>query len=213
MRSLGSIGEAALPSSGAGVSGTPGSIQATTGTVIEVTPALAQSGITAIQLFPSTLTIPQGASVSNTTNQSGGLIRVSVSGGGTFPTDVFGAPSSVFEINPFAAAQVLQFNQESAQLLQQNVQTAATVFGPQSLAKNSDPCAANRFGQASSFVQSSREVAPPQPGSALSSPAVLEEAGAQSSSLDRALEVAGAPAQPALPPALNQHDLTGACRS
>ncbi len=213
LRSLGSTGEAVLPSSGAGVSGTPGSIQATTGTVIEVTPALAQSGITSIQLFPSTLTVPPGASVTNTSNQSGGLIRVSVSGGGAFATDVFGAPTSVFEVNPFAAAQILQFNQQSMQLLQQNVQTAATVFGSQSLARNTDPCAANRSGQASSFVQSSREVAPPQPGSALSSPVVLEEAGAHTSGLDHVTDVAEVPDRPLLPPVLTQRDLMGACRS
>jgi filamentous hemagglutinin family protein len=213
LRSLGSAGEAALPSSGGGVTGAPGSIQATAGTVIEVTPALAQSGITSIQLFPSTLTVPSGAVVTNTSNQSGGLIQVSVSGGGSFSTDVFGSPVEVFSVNPFAAAQTLQFNQEMTQRLTQNLQTAGTVFGPQSLARNTSPCAANRAGQSSSFVQASREVSPPQPGEALSSPVVLEEAGAQTSELAPPVQLAGTAGGGLLPPVLLQRDLIQPCRS
>jgi hypothetical protein len=195
------------------VTGTPGSIQATAGTVIQVTPALAQSGITSIQLFPSTLTVPSSATVTNTSNQSGGLIQVSVSGGGSFSTDIFGASTEVFSVNPFAAAQTLQFNQEMTQRLTQNLQTAATVFGPQSLARNTSPCTANRTGQSSSFVQASREVTPPQPGEALSSPVVLEETAAQTSDLAPAVQLAGTARGGLLPPVLLQRDLIQPCRS
>jgi filamentous hemagglutinin family protein len=213
LRSLGSAGEAALPSSGSGVSGTPGSIQATAGTVIEVTPALAQSGITSIQLFPSTVTVPSGATITNTSNQSGGLIGVSVAGGGSFSNDVFGAPVEVFSVNPFAAAQMLQLNQDMVQRVTQNLQTAATVFGPQSLARNTLPCAAERSGQASSLVQGSREVTPPQPGEALWSPVVLEETSAQTSEVPSAVRLAGTVGTRSLPPALLERDLIQPCRS
>ena len=159
------------PSAGnAFASNTPaGTLSAAVGTVIE--------GSISVGVHPSSITVPAGAQVNQTTGPFGFVNRIEVVGGPGAPPPGTGLPPVVFPTaNTNTQPQVLTANPVD---LVAFLNRAVTVMPQQApaapLAMLTSRCAGTKTGEFSSFVQTARDVTPPQPGSVLASPFIWEQ--------------------------------------
>ncbi len=166
------------PSSGNSFArGTPaGTLFATIGTVIQ--------GSFSAEVYPS-VTVPAGAEVNQTTGPFGFVNRVEVVGGpgatqpGTelpdvvFPTGNTSTQPQVVTANPVDP--VVFLNRAVTVMPQQTPAAPLTMLASR--------CAGSSQGEFSSFVQTARDVTPPQPGNALSSPFIWDDVSVGTSGL------------------------------
>jgi filamentous hemagglutinin family protein len=146
-----------------------------------------QAGFSA-EIFPTTIVVPSGARVNRTTGPFGFLTGVEVVAGpgGVPPGSDSGLPPVVF---PTAST-----NTQTPVVTQNPVDpvvylTRAAMILPQEtpappLALLTSRCAGGDKGEFSTFVQASRDITPPQPGSALASPFIWEEPATRSHAID-----------------------------
>ena len=135
-----------------------GTLSAAVGTVIE--------GSFSVGVHPSSITVPAGAQVNQTTGPFGFVNRIEVVGGSGAPPPGTGLPPVVFPpANTNTQPQVLTTNPVD---LVAFLNRAVTVMPQQApaapLALLTSRCAGTKTGEFSSFVQTARDVTPPQPG-------------------------------------------------
>lgn len=163
-------------------SNTPaGTLSASVGSTI-------QAGFSA-EVFPADIVVPTGAQVNRTTGPFGFLTGVEVVAGTSTvpPGSNSGLPPVVF---PTANAST-----QPTVLTQNPIDPVAYLNRAVTILPQDPPappmplltsrCAGGDKGEFSSFVQASRDVTPPQPGNALSSPFIWEEPAVRTSAVDR----------------------------